>query len=83
MPRPSTNHQGKRANQPFITARFKAKNLPRFDCQRCIPCPECHAEVGEGCVSNTGKAMSNNHIARQRLALRKHREEEANEVPEL
>jgi endogenous inhibitor of DNA gyrase (YacG/DUF329 family) len=46
-----------------------------------IPCPDCGAEVGQGCITESGKATA--HRSRARMALRAgnvHRKEEKTRV---
>lgn len=43
---------------------------------RTLACPDCPAEIGDACTTNTGKALSTVHIARRRLAIRKYRAEQ-------
>jgi hypothetical protein len=43
---------------------------------RAVPCPTCLAPIAEPCISSTGMETGY-HYARQRIATRRHNEEEA------
>ena len=69
-------HHGMRTAMDAGVVRPKTGSLLPHGYLRSIPCVDCPAEIGEACISSTGKSLSQVHISRRRLAIRKYRSEQ-------
>ena len=63
-------------NYEYAAAPPRAGSLLPRGYLRKLPCPDCPADAGEGCVSSHGKVLAQVHISRRRMAIRAYREEQ-------
>lgn len=74
--RGTRTHQGMRLAVDAGDVRPRTSSLLPHGYLRTIACPDCPAQVGDACTSSAGNELSNPHIARRRLAIRKYRAEQ-------
>lgn len=59
----------------MLPVGLKVRGL-RGPSMRSVPCLDCGAEIGAPCVSASGAELSNVHISRRRIAIRRWQEQQ-------